>query len=156
MTFKLTEFSNADLSPRLSGVKTPEISGWFEDGADPVFKVRGLTGEEFYHVRESVNKRRDMQAIASKILGGDGGAVAEAIEELYGAVPDEFVRRVEVLVAGCVEPAMDRPMAVKLLKHFPSTAHTVAEEILRATGEGSTVGEPKGSGETPVSAMTSI
>lgn len=154
MTFKSNDFSRAKLEQRTSTVKVAELKDWFEDGADPLFKVRGLTGEEFYRVREATARRVDLQAIATRILSGEGQAMAEAIEEFYGAVPDELARRVEILLFGCVEPQLDRSMALKLFQNFPSTAHTIAEEILRATGEGSIVGESKGSGEIPASAMT--
>jgi hypothetical protein len=69
-------------------------------------------------------------------------------------VPDEFARRVEILLAGCVEPALSRDMAMKLFKSFPSTAHILADNILKATGEGAVPGESKGSGGTPASATT--
>jgi hypothetical protein len=97
----------------------------------------------------------EWKKFAEKLLSGSGEAVAEAVREFYGAVPDEYVRRVEVLTLGCVEPALDRIAAMRLLKHNPVTAHTVAEAILRATGEGSIAGESKGSGEIPASATTS-
>ena len=94
-------------------------------------------------------------AIASRILSGSGEAIGEALDEYFGAVPDEYVRRVEVLHLGSVEPRLDRSQAMKVYRNFPSTAHLLAEAILRATGEGAVVGESSGSGGTPASAMTS-
>jgi len=154
MSFDLNGFMQAKLSARTTTVKVPELKGWFGDDAEPAFKVRGLTGEEFYQVREATAKRHDIQAMASKMFSGDGQAMAEAIEEFYGAVPAEYARRIEVLILGCVEPVLDRPAALKIFKNFPSTAHLIVEEILRATGEGSIVGESKDSGETPESGKT--
>jgi hypothetical protein len=155
MSFDMTKFRRAKLISRTAEVKVPELKDWFEEGAEPVMIVRGLTGEEFYNVREAVAKQRDLQTIASRLLSGQGEAMAEALEEFFGGVPDEYARRVEVLVAGCVEPKMDRPDALRFFKHFPSTAHLVADAILRATGEGSVAGESKGCGEIPASATTS-
>lgn len=155
MAFDMDRFRRVELKARTIAVKVPEMKEWFGDDAEPLFLVRGLTGEEFYAVREASKKRADLQAIASKILSGNGEAFGEAIEEFYGAVPDEFARRVELLIFGCTEPRLDRPEAMKLFKHFPSTAHTICDEILRATGEGSVAGESKGSGGTPASATTS-
>jgi hypothetical protein len=154
MGFDLERFRREDLQPRRIEVKTPELAAWFGPDADPLFVVRGLTGEEFYRVREAAAKRRDLEAIASRIMSGAGEAIAQAIDEFYGAVPDEFARRVEILLAGCVEPALSRDMAMKLFKSFPSTAHILADNILKATGEGAVPGESKGSGGTPASATT--
>jgi hypothetical protein len=155
MGFLLSDFVRADLKPRTVTVKVPELASWFEAGSEPVFIVRGLSGEEFYAVREAVNKRRDLQTIASQLLSGQGEAIAAAVEEFYGAVPDEYARQIEILAAGCVDPVLDRVAAMKLIKHHPVSVHTIASEILRATGEGSTPGESSGSGATPASATTS-
>lgn len=146
MNFK--DFGRGGFSPRRSEIKVDV----FDDC--PVFKIRGLDGEEFYKVREAQSKRIDAHAIASALMSMDGQAIAEAISELYGAVPAEFARRVEILVSGCVDPKFDRPNAAKFLRVFPVQAHTVAEKILLLTGEGSAPGESKGSGETIESATT--
>jgi hypothetical protein len=153
--FDLTAFSRASLDPRRVTVKTPDLKDWFSEGAEPAFEVRGLTGEEFYTVRQATAKRQDLQAIASRLLSGDGQAIADAIEEFYGSVPEEYARRVEILIHGCLEPTLDRAAAMKLFKYFPSAAHTIADAILRATGEGSVAGESSGRGETPAPATTS-
>ena len=155
MSFELDKFRSASLVPRTDRIKTPELAAWFKEGAEPVFFVRGLTGEEFYSVRQASEKRADMQSIANRIMSGAGTAIGDAIEELFGAVPDEYARRVEILVAGCVDPKLDRLDAVKLIKNFPSSVHTITTHILLKTGEGSVVGELKGCGEIPASATTS-
>jgi len=152
--FDLAAFSRDRLQLRTAEVECAELRRWFPEGARPVFVVRGLNGEEFYGVREAVARRRDLQAIAGRLLSGQGEAIAEAIEEFYGGVPDEYARRVEILVAGCVAPALDRPAALKIFKYFPSVGHQLAEQILRLTGEGACVGESSGCGGTPASATT--
>ena len=154
MPFDLTRFIREELRQRTVEVKAPEMKAWFGEDA-PIFVVRGLTGEEFYRVREAVQKRADFQAIAAALLSGGGDAVADALEAFYGAVPDEYARRVEVLILGCVNPVLDRQAAVKLITNYPASAHAVSEAILRATGEGAVPGESKGSGGTPASATTS-
>lgn len=155
MGFDLDRFRGADLHPRTIEVKVPELKDWFPEGEEPIFHVRGMTGEEFYNVRQAVQKRTDLQGIAQRLMSGDGGAIAEAVEEFYGAVPEEFARRVEILIFGCVDPKLDRQSAMKFYKNFPVQAHSVADAILRASGEGSVLGESKGSGGTLASAMTS-
>lgn len=156
MGFDLARFARATMAPREAEVKIPEMKCWFPEGEEPVFKVRGLTGEEYYSVRAAVQKRTDIEAIAQKLFSGDGGAIAEAVREHYGAVPEEYARRVEVLKLGSVDPKFDHMQALKFFQNFPTPATMITTEILRATGEGSVVGESKGSGGTPASATTSI
>jgi hypothetical protein len=155
MGFDLERFKKAKLEARTTEVRIPELKDWFAENTEPVFTVRGLTGEQFYHVREAAAKRVDVQAIIAKLTSGDGAAIAEALDEHFGAVPGEYARRVEILIYGCVDPSMDRPTALKFYRHFPVHAHTLADAILRASGEGAVLGESKGSGGTPASAGTS-
>ena len=155
MAFDNKAFSSAKLEQRVGEMKCPELASWFSNGDEPVIKFRGLTGEEFYSIREAVQRRHDYQAIASRLASGSCKAIADAISELYGEVPDEYVRRVELIIRGCVDPSFDRETALKLFKYFPNRAHAVADEIWRLTGEGATVGELKGSGSIPASATTS-
>lgn len=155
MAFNIKKFRKTKFGPRLREVRLPELAAWFDDNSDPVFTVRGLNGEEMYQVREADDKRRDLQAIAAKLLSGNGAAMAEAIEAFYGSVPAEFARRVEILIHGCVEPKLERHDVMRFFKNFPQQAHMLCTEILVATGEGSQPGELKGSGETPGSDSTS-
>jgi hypothetical protein len=154
MGFNATKFRRAKFQHRTADVQVPELKELFDEGEAPVFKVRGLSGEEFYQVREAVTKRKDLQAIASRLMSGQGEAIAAAIDEYFNDLPEELMRRTEVLVAGCVSPTLDREAANKMFKHFPTSAHIIAEAILRATGEGSILGELKGSGETQGSDTT--
>lgn len=155
MGFDLKRFERAEMTPRVEEVTIPCMKDWFPEGEAPVFRVRSLTGEEFYHVRQAAAKRQDLQAIASRLLSGEGEAIADAIGEFFGSVPEEYARRVEILICGAVEPAFDRALAMKMFKHFPTAAHIIVEKILKATGEGSVLGESSGRGETPASATTS-
>lgn len=155
MGFDLQRFERAEMTARLEEVTIPCMKHWFAEGEEPVFTVRGLTGEEFYAVRQAAAKRQDLQAIASRLLSGEGEAIADAIGEFFGAVPEEYARRVEILISGAVAPAFDRALAMKMFKHFPTAAHILVEKILKATGEGAVPGESSGRGETPASATTS-
>jgi len=138
---------------------TVDVDGLVPDDprAKVRIRVRGLNGEEFYRVREALSRRKDLSAIAGKLMsaaGGGGQAFAEALEEFYGDLPDEQVRTIEIVAAGCVEPKFASQDAIKLVKFFPTQAHLVCQEILRLTGEGAQLGESKGSGGTPASATT--
>jgi hypothetical protein len=153
MDFDLNKFLNADLKPRVVDVPVPTLKAWFGD-AEPVFKVRGLAGDEFYKVKESVEKRRDMQAIAAQLFSGKGEAIAQAVEQFYGSAPDEYVKQIETLKMGVIDPPLDHVAALKLVKHFPVPMVEVFNKIMLATGMGSELGESKGCGEIPASDTT--
>jgi len=155
MAFDHKKFRKAKFSPRTEEIKVPELAPFFGPDENPVFKVRGLNGQEMYRVQEAVKKRTDLQAITSKLLSGEGAAIAEAIQEFYGAVPEEYVRRVEILILGCAEPALTHQDIMTFYKNYPTQAHAIATRILWLTGEGSTLGESRDSGETPESDKTS-
>jgi hypothetical protein len=154
MGFDIDQFVQAKLKPRQIEVPVPTLKDWFGD-AEPVFKVRGLDGEEFYKVKESVEKRRDMQAIAQQLFSGKGEAIAKAVEEFYGTAPDEYVKQIETLKMGVVDPPLDHVAALKLVKNFPVPMSDVFRQIMLATGLGSELGESKGCGKIPESATTS-
>lgn len=155
MGFDLNRFTSAGLTLRTAEVKTPMLKDFFGEGEEAVFKVRGLTGEEWYAMRQAIADRRDTKALAEKILSGAGEAIAQAIGDIYADVPEELARRINLVVAGCVEPKLDLPAAVKLFKFYAPQAHLISEEIFRLSGEGATLGESKGCGEIPASATTS-
>lgn len=154
MPFDLKKFRSAKLTARTEDIPMPGLKEFFTENEEPVFKVRGMTGAEMFQVRESVEKRRDLQLIVSKLLSGDGSAIGEAVEEFYGSVPEEFVKRVETLLIGCVSPELTRQDAMKLFRHFPTQASIITTRILYLTGEGSLPGELKDSGEIPESDTT--
>lgn len=155
MGFDLNRFTSASLALRTAEVKTPMLKDFFAEGEEPVFKVRGLTGEEWYGMRQAITDRRDRKAIAEKLLSGAGEAIAEAIADIYGDIPEELARRINMVAYGCVEPKLDLTAAVKLFKFYAPQAHLISEEIWRLSGEGATLGESKGCGEIPASATTS-
>jgi hypothetical protein len=154
MGFDLKKFRKSELKPRTDTVKLPEMKAWFGDD-EPVFVVRGLVGEEFYHVKEAVEKRRDIQAIAAQLFSGKGEAIASAVQEFYGSAPDEYVKLIEAIKIGVTEPELDHSDAMKLVKNFPVQANEIFKKIMLLTGVGSELGESKGCGEIPASDTTS-
>lgn len=151
MPFDLKQFRKTQLAARTEDIPTPELKLFFAEDEKPVFKVRGMAGDEMYRVREAVEKRRDLQAIVSRLMSGEGSAMADAIEDYFGVVPEEFARRVEILLVGCLDPVLTRQDVMKLFRHYPTQAHAICTRILHLTGEGSLPGELKDFGEIPES-----
>jgi hypothetical protein len=78
----------------------------------------------------------------------------EAIQRLIGYgpdVPEDLARRFDHLVAGSVEPTIDRAFAVKLFSVYPIVAYQLSNEILKLTGLGPDMGKAPHSTPTPAS-----
>jgi hypothetical protein len=154
MTFDLNAFRGAALSPREATVPVPDLSAFFPDGVEPVWTVRGLTGEEIARANES-SARYATIAAAVDALAAAGAAKADQVESLktligYGnEVPNDLAKRFDHLTFGSVEPAIDRESAVKLFSAYPIIAYTLTNKILELTGLGPDLGKAPVSTATP-------
>ena len=154
MEFDLNKFNSSSFSPREEAVPVPDLAAFFtgepeqdENGKPkpPVWKVRGLTGEELARVNEAKERNRNRLAVAEGLAGSDD-EVAKAIQELIGhndKVPDDLAKRLEMLVLGSVEPQCSQQLAVKLSQAFPVEFYLLTGRITQLTGQGSVVGKPK-------------
>lgn len=146
MSFDLERFRGAFLAPRQATVPVPDLSAFFGDEAEPVWVVRGLTGEEIARANES-NARHAMIAAAVQTLANSAAANADTVDALqsllgYGTdVPEDLAKRFDHLTFGSVQPAIDRALAVKLFAAYPIVAYTLTNKILELTGLGPDVGK---------------
>jgi hypothetical protein len=156
VTFDLNRFRQAALAPRQAAVPVPDLRFFFPEGADPVWVVRGLTGEEIARANES-NQRSGLIAAAVQALSNAASAKAEQTEALqaligYGTdVPQDLAKRFDHLVFGSVDPAIDRETAVRMFNSYPIVAYQLTNRILELTGEGPDLGKLPPSTATPES-----
>lgn len=153
MQFDAREFNRTKFAPRIERVKVPELQRFYGSG-EPVWEVRGLTGEEMSRVRTAGDAQRNILAVVDGLASANLKEQAAAIRELIGAsdtLPEDYVRRIEILLLGSVEP-VERPVAVKLATVYPVTLHTLTDAILKLTGLGQEPGKSHGSGATQESA----
>ena len=151
MTFDIEKFSNADLKQRQTKVKVPELKDFFSEGEDPIWTVKGLTGEDHARVNEAVKQNKDLGALVQGLLTGTTEEKVEAIRESLGMTdetPDDIARRIAMLKYGSVEPECSQEMAVKIARSFVIVLFSLTNEIMRLTGLGSTLGESSASGQT--------
>jgi len=145
MTFDLERFRGASLAPRQATVPVPDLAAFFADG-EPVWIVRGLTGEEIARCNES-NARHATIAAAVQALANSAAAKAETVDALqsllgYGTdVPEDLAKRFDHLTFCSVSPVIDRALAVKLFATYPIVAYTLTNKILELTGMGPDVGK---------------
>lgn len=145
MTFDLERFRAASLSPREARVPVPDLRAWFANGADPVWTVRGLDGEEIARSNEA-SQRHALIANAVEALAA-AAAKQDQVDALktlvgYGAeTPAELAKRFDHLVFGSVEPRIDREIAVRLFRAYPIIGYQLTNKILELTGLGPDLGK---------------
>lgn len=150
MSFDLERFRAAQLGPREASVAVPDLAHWFD--GDPVWRVRGLTGEEIARSNEASQRHETIASAVEALAAASGGDKAGALSELIGYsgnVPADLAKRFDHLVFGSVEPRIDREIAVRLFRDYPVVAYQLTNRILELTGLGPDLGKSRPSGPTP-------
>ena len=156
MTFDLNRFRGAVLTPRQASVPVPDLRHFFPEEENPVWIVRGLTGEELARANEA-SARYATVAAAVQALANAASAQQEqtaALQTLIGygsEVPADLAKRFDHLIFGSVEPKIDRETAVRLFAGYPIVAFTLTNRILELTGEGPDLGKAPPSTPIPAS-----
>ncbi|MHC4361375.1 MAG: hypothetical protein ACYSTZ_01005 [Planctomycetota bacterium] len=152
MVFDVKGFMGEQYVPREAEVPItePELKRFFNSDESPVWKVKGLTGNELGRANDVAEKNRDLRAIVEGVMSDNSKQKADALKKLVGIsddVPNDIAKRIEHLVAGSVAPKMDHQMAVKLCEKFPVEFYTLTTKIIELTGHGHVPGKPKPSGK---------
>ncbi len=151
----IQEFLNAALRPREASIEVPELAQWFGADERAVWVVRGLTAAELGRANQAAERGLDNVRALVAAMAGDGdkaGAIRKAMGLSDEDVPADISRRIEMLAAGSVAPALgsdNRDVAVKLAEAYPTVFYNLTNHILTLTGQGAELGKPKRSGTTP-------
>lgn len=146
----LNKFLQEQFTPRELTVDVPQLADWWE--GEPKWTVRGLTAAELGRVRSAVALiiRDRTNALLAAAQTGEGVIdSAREIMEFYGReVPEETVRRIEMLVSGSVTPDIkgQRMVAVKLSEAYPMVFQALTDRIALLTDQGAEPGKRKASG----------
>ena len=148
MTFDAQAFLDAAFQSRREKVNVPEMADFF--GADPAIIVRGLTGHEMAKADLAHERYKQTEQIAEALGSGKVGEALKTALGVGGETPPIIAKRLEMLVIGAVEPAVDLPVAVKICTYFPEVFFRVTNVINGLTGMGGVVdsGESQPSGTT--------
>lgn len=150
MAFKRDAFVDARLEPRRSEVPVSDMAHWFDDGDQPVWRIRGLTGKQLGQANEAAERNKNVNAILQAIASRNTKKKAQGVKDLLGLntedMPQDIAKRIEILIMGSVEPECDLQLALKVCQAHPVEFFAITQEILRLTGQGSTLGKPMPSG----------
>lgn len=148
--FDIKKFKKTKFEPRTELVPLPDMKEFFGEGDEPVWKVRGLTGAELGRCTEAAERNKNIAAILEGLISPDNQTKVESVREMIGmtpgTVPNDIARRIEQLVLGSVDPAIDEEMAVKLCQVYPVEFYQLTNAIVRLTGAGHVPGKQKPSG----------
>jgi hypothetical protein len=136
MGFRTKEYKKARFSPRIETLPLPDLADWFDDGP-PEWTVKGLNGNELAHCKEmAARNRKTITAILETLTTEDAVAALKCMTGTDGAVPMDIALRMELLVAGSVEPICDIELAARLNMAHPAEFQMLTKKIMRLTGLG--------------------
>jgi hypothetical protein len=142
MAFDKKRFLKTSFESRSEAVPVPDLKDYFEEGTDPVWIVRGLTGHELGKVNEAEERNRNLIAIVDALVSARVQDKAEGIKKLIGldnTTPSDIAKRLEMLVIGSVDPSIDLELSVKLCTNFPVEFLQLTNTITKLTGQGAQV-----------------
>jgi len=143
MAFDSKGFMREKFAARTESVPVPSLAAWFGEGDEPVWKVRGMTGVEMARVQEVGASARKIEDLAKALAAAAGsGEKIAGILQAAGLPknlkdqPDAFIKHLEMLTIGSVDPVVDLPLAIKLAETFPVEFHQLTTKIIVLTGQG--------------------
>ena len=142
MAFKSKEFLAQQFKPREDSVKVPDLADWFD--GEPVWTVRGLTGQELGKANTVAEKSREIRAILEGLSSKNSKRVTEAVSQMVDPdTPLDIAKRIAMIQYGSVDPVCSEQLALKLCTTFPVEFYSISTKILELTGKGQTSGESK-------------
>jgi len=148
MPFKAKEFKKTRFACRTETVPLPDLKQWFDGPAE--WTVKGLNGNELGRCKEMAERnRKTINALLEALSENQVDRTVEVVQHLTGLdgnVPMDIALRIELLIAGSINPICDTELAVKLNMTFPTEFKILTKKILRLTGLGYEPGKQKPSG----------
>ena len=155
MGFNADRFNAAAAKPREDTMAFPELAAFFDEGERPVWTVRGLTGPELFVALEAEARHAGLAKLVEAAASSTN--MVNALRAAAGipvGTPGEMAKRLEMLVAGSVNPKVDLPTAVNIATRFPIDFINLTQKISVLTGKGFDLGKPVAvSQQTPASSQ---
>lgn len=137
MPFNPDKFERATFEPRTKEVEVKALSDFFDKDEKPVWTIRGLNSNELHKAIAAANTQKTYESIIKAITEtGDQTKAMKKALGIAGDTPGEVAKRLEMLVAGCMNPKITLPVAVKLAENFPVEFLSITNDITELTGMG--------------------
>lgn len=150
MPFDAKQFLKTKFSARSEDVPVPDLAAFFPPDAEPLWRVRGLTGQELGRAAEAAEKNKNLAALLEGLTADSSKERSEAVKEMFGLgadTPADVAKRIEHLTAASVDPLCPLDLAVKLCETYPIEFYRLTNKIVELTGLGQLPGKPPPSGE---------
>lgn len=136
MAFDAAKFELAKFAPRTQRVEVKALADFFDDD-EYFWEVRGLDSNELHRAIAASQTQKALEQILEAISKNkDQAKAAGSALGIHGDTPGEIAKRLEMLVAGSVNPSIDLPVAVKLAEKYPIEFLTLTNTITELTGMG--------------------
>lgn len=158
MGFDSKKFLKMKFTERTFPVPVPDLKDYFPEGAEAVWVVRGLTGQEVGRSAEAADRNKNITAILAGLTSDTSKEKSDALRNLLGVganTPSDIAKRIEQLVAGSVDPKCTSDLAVRLCEVFPVEFYQLTNKIIELTGQGQVPGKQNPSGVTAASGPAS-
>lgn len=149
MSFDSKKFLKAKFAPRTFGWPVPEMAEFFAPGEDPVWKVRGLTGQELGHAAEAADRNKTIVSLLEGLTADSSKDKTDAIKGLLGFgtdTPADVAKRLEHLTMGSLDPKCPLDLAVRVCEAYPIIFYNLTNKIYELTGQGQMPGKQPPSG----------
>ena len=138
--FDAKRFLKEKFTPRHGAVQVPDLKEFFPAEEEPIWQIRGLTGQEIGRARHAAENRDKVAKPLVKALmkGSDSGRQKE-VEEMLGInddVPFIVALKIEYVILGSILPECSRELAVNICKKFPIEFYDIAQAIEILSGKG--------------------
>lgn len=154
MPFDVKKYKNTPFyHPEYDVPLTPadRFKMFFDEGEKPVWRVRGLTGQEIGKAAMASQKNRNVAAMFEAVETGSYQKILKMYKELAGLdkdkVPQEIAEALDKIVMASVEPKADLELVVLLCTRSAASFYRINVKIKELTEGGMMPGKPKGSGK---------
>ncbi|HOW46619.1 MAG TPA: hypothetical protein P5305_03780 [Rubrivivax sp.] len=153
MAFNAEKFAQAAFRPRTETLDLPALAPFFDAGEAPRWTVRGLTASEFARAQDAEKRNSSIDMLMGALAAAQSkGEAVDAARKALGLssanTPGEVAKRLEMLVAGSVEPAVTMEIAVLLAERFAIDFYVITNKIVELTGQGFDLPKPDAASPT--------
>jgi hypothetical protein len=142
MGFDAQRFLGTPMDRPEQDFPVPALRGWFAEGEDPVWPIRGLTANDLVRIRNAGAYQNREKALASALMTGDVAAISAATKNALGRGDDvepDTASRIETICLGSRFPDLSdeqiRSMAVKLEHDYPFAFIAISNAITALSGQ---------------------
>lgn len=139
MSFDTKAFTKAQFTPREGELRLPALAPFFDEGEEPVFRVRMLDALELHNCRADSMRGKLMAEVVGKLAAGSDKEKAQAILDGLGIAdddPPELAQIYSHVEHGLLEPQLTRHQIIRLGQAFPIELNLINRKILELTGQG--------------------